>query len=73
MIKKAKTFYYCPNYSPEIVSKCGKEQLQNFSHYKGERFLYTSWVVQARGPANVRSLPLMFSFRKATNVNRAIS
>jgi len=35
--------------------------------------LITSWVVQARGPANVRSLPFNFSFRMAINVKRAIS
>jgi len=33
----------------------------------------TSWVVQARGPANVRSLPFNLSFRMAINVKRAIS
>ena len=33
----------------------------------------TSWVVQARGPAKVRSFPLIFSFRNATSVSRAIS
>lgn len=33
----------------------------------------TSWVVQARGPANVNSFLLIFSFRKAIKVNRAMS
>lgn len=33
----------------------------------------TSWVVHARGPANVRSFPLMLSLRIAINVSRAIS
>lgn len=33
----------------------------------------TSWVVHARGPANVRSFPLTFSLRKAISVSLAIS
>jgi hypothetical protein len=35
--------------------------------------LITSWVVQARGPANVKSFLLAFSLRRATNVRRATS
>jgi hypothetical protein len=41
---------------------------------KGSRNQFiTSWVVQARGPANVKSFLAAFSFRIAINVSRATS
>jgi len=45
----------------------------NFLQKDSRKQFITSWVVQARGPANVKSFLAAFSFRIAINVSRATS